>query len=69
MEGMEHFNKIIKGYRDVNPMLSGVESRTSSPITILRDELLCMNIKGLLYRIPRCHSTTLNPGFWGVVEL
>ncbi len=38
IEGMEYFNTCIKGYTDSNPLLAGVEGRTSAPIRILRDE-------------------------------
>jgi uncharacterized FAD-dependent dehydrogenase len=36
--GMEHFAKIIPGFDRADAILSGVESRTSSPVRILRDE-------------------------------
>ena len=38
LEGMEYFNTCIKGYTDINPLLAGVEARTSAPIRILREE-------------------------------
>ena len=38
IEGMEYFNICIKGYTEVNPLVAGVEGRTSAPIRILRDE-------------------------------
>ncbi len=47
IEGMEHFDNIIKGYAGSDPLLCGVESRTSSPITMLRNEKMYMNVKGL----------------------
>ncbi len=47
VEGMEHFDKIIPGFAAANVWLSGVESRTSSPVRILRDEAAQSNIKGL----------------------
>lgn len=37
-EGILEFDKKIPGYADGNALVSGVESRTSSPIRILRDE-------------------------------
>ena len=46
-EAMEEFNKKIKGFSDSNPLLAGVETRTSSPIRIIRDDLLESNIKGI----------------------
>ncbi len=47
VEGMEHFGKIVKGFNRPDAILSGVESRTSSPVRILRDDTLQSNIKGL----------------------
>ena len=38
VEGMENFGRIIKGYNDERAIVSGVESRTSSPVRINRDE-------------------------------
>ncbi len=37
VEGMENFGMIIKGYNDARAIVSGVESRTSSPVRILRN--------------------------------
>lgn len=48
IQGMEKFGKIIKGYNSDNTLVSGVESRTSSPVRITRDEnCQSVNIKGL----------------------
>ncbi|MCM1135652.1 MAG: FAD-dependent oxidoreductase [Clostridium sp.] len=47
VEGMEHFGEIIKGFNDKNVLVEGIESRTSSPVRILRDETLQSSIKGL----------------------
>lgn len=48
IEGMEHFGKIIPGFNDNSTLLSGVESRTSSPVRIVRDyDLQSMSLKGL----------------------
>lgn len=48
MEGMAHFERIIPGFAADDAILSGVESRTSSPIRIHRDETLqSPQIKGL----------------------
>ena len=47
VEGMEHFGKIIPGFNDKNVLVEGVESRTSSPVRILRDESLQSSVKGL----------------------
>ncbi|NBJ92132.1 NAD(P)/FAD-dependent oxidoreductase [Parablautia muri] len=47
VEGMEQFGKTIKGFNDINVLMEGVESRTSSPVRILRDEKLQSSLKGL----------------------
>lgn len=47
VEGMEEFDKKIKGFSHSQTLLLGVESRTSSPIRILRDENLESEIKGI----------------------
>lgn len=47
VEGMGQFGKIIPGFDDANALVSGVESRTSSPVRILRDESLQANVRGL----------------------
>ena len=38
LQGMEHFHKIIPGFADDYALVSGIESRTSSPLRILRDD-------------------------------
>lgn len=45
--GMEDFSKVIPGFADDSVLIEGVESRTSSPIRILRDEHLESDIRGL----------------------
>lgn len=40
IEGMFHFDKVIPGFAAKDAILSGIESRTSSPIRIHRDETL-----------------------------
>ncbi len=48
VEGMERFGHMIKGYDDDDALISGVESRTSSPVRINRDETgQATAIKGL----------------------
>ena len=48
MEGMEQFERTIHGYAADDAILSGIESRTSSPVRIHRDETLqSPSIKGL----------------------
>ena len=44
-EGIEYFSRIIKGYN--SGIVSAVESRTSSPIRIIRDDNYMTNIKGI----------------------
>ena len=46
-EGIDYFDNKIKGFNGDSAILAGVESRTSSPIRILRDEFLESNIKGI----------------------
>ena len=38
IQGMEHFHKIIPGFADDLALVSGIESRTSSPLRIHRNE-------------------------------
>ena len=38
IQGMEHFHKILPGFGDDYALVSGIESRTSSPLRILRDD-------------------------------
>ena len=48
IQGMEHFHKIIPGFADDFALVSGIESRTSSPLRILRDESgQSTSVKGL----------------------
>lgn len=47
IEGMETFPKYIKDYNRDDAILSGVESRTSSPVRIPRDEVFESNIAGI----------------------
>ncbi len=48
VEGMEKFGRMIRGYNDDDALVSGVESRTSSPVRINRGETgESLNIKGL----------------------
>ena len=48
IEGMENFGRMIKGYNDSHTLLLGVESRTSSPVRIMRGESgESTNIQGL----------------------
>ena len=47
IEGMQAFDKKIAGFGAEDVVLSGVESRTSSPIRIHRDEAYECNVKGI----------------------
>lgn len=47
MGGMEHFAHIIPGFDRKDAILSGIESRTSSPIRILRNENYESEIRGI----------------------
>ena len=47
IEGMKLFGTYIDGYDREDAILSGVESRTSSPLRIHRDEQFESSIKGL----------------------
>ncbi|MCI8800762.1 NAD(P)/FAD-dependent oxidoreductase [Acetatifactor muris] len=47
IDGMEAFGRQITGFNRPDVCLSGVESRTSSPVRILRDDTLQSEIRGL----------------------
>ena len=47
IEGMETFNQVISGFSGEYCLMAGVESRTSSPVRIHRDELLQSEIRGI----------------------
>ena len=47
IEGIEYFGTKIKGYNSSDAIIAGVESRTSSPVRIERNENLESNIKGI----------------------
>ncbi len=46
-ESINEFGKKLKGFNNDDAILAGVESRTSSPIKIIRDENFESNIKGI----------------------
>ncbi len=46
-EAMPEFDKKIKGFASSNPLFLGIESRTSSPVRILRNEYGLSNIEGI----------------------
>lgn len=47
IEGMSEFGKKIRGFDREDAILAGIESRTSSPLRIVRGEDLESNVKGL----------------------
>ena len=47
VDGMEAFGRQIKGFNRPDTILLGVESRTSSPVRICRDETLQSKVRGL----------------------
>lgn len=47
VDGMESFGRQIRGFNRPDAILLGVESRTSSPVRICRDETLQAQIRGL----------------------
>ena len=47
IEGMHHFSKAIKDFDREDAILSGIESRTSSPVRITRDANFMANYKGV----------------------
>ena len=47
VDGMEQFGRIIDGFNRPDTLLSAIESRTSSPIRIIRDEYLQSTVKGI----------------------
>lgn len=46
-EGIVHLNKKLKGFADKDAVLTGVETRSSSPVRIIRDENGMSNIEGV----------------------
>lgn len=46
-EAIQSFDKTIPGFANPDAVISAVESRTSSPVRILRDEHFESNIKGI----------------------
>lgn len=47
LEGMEQFSHVITGFGDDETLVSAVESRTSSPVRIVRDKSFQSNINGI----------------------
>ncbi|MBR0137922.1 MAG: FAD-binding protein [Erysipelotrichaceae bacterium] len=46
-EALPYFDNRLHGFNDPDAILTGVETRTSSPVTIIRDENLQSSIKGI----------------------
>ena len=46
-EGLQYFDTKIKGFANPDSILTGVETRSSSPVRIIRDESMMSNIKGI----------------------
>jgi len=46
-EGILHFNNKLKGFADNDAVLTGVETRSSSPVRIIRNEEFMANIQGI----------------------
>ena len=47
LEGMEQFGRKIRGFDEDDTMIAGIESRTSSPVRIVRDEEGISSLMGL----------------------
>lgn len=47
IEGVEQFEHMISGFSRYDAVLAGIESRTSSPVRILRDDRFESQVKGL----------------------
>ena len=45
--GMQHFSHMVPGFDRKDAILSGVETRTSSPVRMTRNENLESNIRGM----------------------
>ena len=46
-DGILYFDRRIKGFADGDAILTGVETRSSSPVTIVRNEELECNVSGI----------------------
>ena len=47
IEAIDEFSKKIKGFNREDAILAAIESRTSSPVRIIRDDNFETNIKGI----------------------
>jgi uncharacterized FAD-dependent dehydrogenase len=46
-EGIEYFNGKIRGFSNPDAVLTAVESRTSSPVTVIRDDDFNASVRGI----------------------
>jgi uncharacterized FAD-dependent dehydrogenase len=46
-KGISYFGGKIRGFDDPDAVLTGLETRTSSPVTIIRDERMQASIPGI----------------------
>ena len=46
-EGLLYFDKKLNGFANPDAILTGVETRSSSPVKIPRNDFLVSNIKGI----------------------
>ena len=53
-EGITYFDTKLSGFANPNSILTGVETRSSSPVKILRNENLVSNVSGLYPCRRRC---------------
>lgn len=47
VEGINAFGNLVEGFNRSDAVLTGVETRTSSPIRIVRDDNFESNVKGI----------------------
>ena len=47
IEAVHEYDKKLKNFYDRNAVLSGIESRTSSPVRIIRNDSLMSSIEGI----------------------
>lgn len=47
LEGVDAFGRRIRGFDHPDALVSGVESRTSSPVRMIRDENCCSSVPGI----------------------
>ena len=46
-EGIKYFDKKLKGFANPDAIMTGVETRSSSPVRIVRNDKMEANIKGI----------------------